>query len=136
MITKENVTIYLCEHCRKVYRRPHDCLNHEPGCHRNPENHHLCFDCPFLKKGTRTVYYDAWDGEHSTEITSFGCMAQGELVYSYKAENMRRAHNDVEDGMRMPTPFEGCQYNSGSIPPVPDAFELLKHNFQFIALEP
>lgn len=135
MKIRENVTLFCCEYCNKHYLRKHFCIAHEPNCRANPINQHPCFDCPFLLPGKRTVFYDAWDGEHSTEIRSFACTARGIPVYSYKVEAMSRVHSDMEEGERMPTDEEGCPYKAGTATPIPTAMDSLKSDYRFISFE-
>jgi len=42
--------IYKCDHCNKLYQRKHACIKHEIACHKNPENHRVCFGCMHLCK--------------------------------------------------------------------------------------
>lgn len=49
MITKE-MTMYFCEHCNKMYRRPKWCEKHEAKCFKSPANDRPCFNCKHLSE--------------------------------------------------------------------------------------
>lgn len=50
MKIKENITIYQCEYCSKVYQRKSYCIEHENVCKKNPDNIPACWGCKHLTK--------------------------------------------------------------------------------------
>lgn len=99
MIIKKNVTLYICEHCRKAYQSDRYIERHEKYCKKNPANDHKCFQmCKHLK---RSRDYD----EHEyggVEYTVFICEKTGEEMYSYIAEKKRLVEKGYINGDRMP----------------------------------
>lgn len=59
MKTKE-VTLYICEHCKKKYFRKKACEVHESMCYYNPENKTTCYGCRFLAKKETDVDGDGY----------------------------------------------------------------------------
>lgn len=108
MITKENVTLFICEFCRKAYQKKHFCTQHEQFCHKNPNNNHACFGCGYLEKTTKQIFErQAYNGDDIyRDITTFHCNKLDKIVYSYAAEKIRLpgggCHEDVDNGERMP----------------------------------
>lgn len=74
MKIKENITIYQCEHCSKVYQRENYCIEHENVCSKNPENIPACWNyCEHLvKKEFVEESYNGWDS-YTFKGKSFYC---------------------------------------------------------------
>lgn len=81
MKTKTNVTLYICDHCKKKMQRKGAMEEHEKWCPKNPENEKACTYCPFLKETDVTIYYDTFDGEGSTVKKGFRCTKLDKLLY-------------------------------------------------------
>ena len=49
MKTIENITLYKCDFCKKIYRKQHACMKHEKYCEKNPdsEDKSPCFSCKY-----------------------------------------------------------------------------------------
>ncbi len=115
MKTKENITVYICDHCKKRYFKKHACENHEPVCYSNPENKSACSDCQFLKQGTTEVYYDMFDGEHSRQCKSFTCEKLNKGVYPFKVVRMGiidKHPETFEDQIQMPKECEHYKHEA------------------------
>jgi hypothetical protein len=69
-MTQEELTIYRCGHCRKMYQMKYACERHERRCWKNPANQYACFDCVFLNKDRETI-----DGGMSSglSVRTFRC---------------------------------------------------------------
>jgi hypothetical protein len=110
MKIKENVTLYICDHCGKKYQVKNAAIIHEQFCFRNPVNTHKCFEhCDHLIKGKEIFAFDdhPMGGEFSVSRTSFQCGISGKYMYSFIAEkrNIVPVYNDVEESReyeRMP----------------------------------
>lgn len=94
-MTQQECTVYRCEHCRKLYLRRHACAWHEKHCSRNPNNQHVCYDCPHLEK---EVYEADGLGEH--RYVTYTCKKLGKEMHTYVAE--RRKHSCLKYTERMP----------------------------------
>jgi len=93
----DNVSLWFCDHCNKLYRVRHACTKHEKFCNRNPANRHPCFHyCIHLSKGEESDY----DGYNKR--TSFYCKIRKVELYSYIAERIGHPIIDYEEVDRMP----------------------------------
>ncbi|MES2382503.1 MAG: hypothetical protein V4538_15760 [Bacteroidota bacterium] len=109
MKIKENVTLYICEHCRKKYQKENFCIQHEFDCTKNPKNFAACQGCDFIKSTKTTVYYDMFDGEHSISCNSFFCDKLQKGVYPYKVVRtgiLDKHPETFEDQIQMPVTCE------------------------------
>lgn len=86
MIVKENVSIYICEHCKKRYFKKHACEKHEVICYSNPVNFRACSGCDYLHQIENTVYFDTFNGEGSRKFKSFECTKLKKILYPFKVE--------------------------------------------------
>lgn len=86
MIVKENITVYICQHCKKRYFKKHAAELHEPMCYSNPENVRACSHCVNLEETTNTYYWDTWNGEASRTVKAFKCKILEKMMYPFKAE--------------------------------------------------
>lgn len=89
MKIKENVTLYICEHCNKKYQVKKACEKHEIYCFKAPDNYHKCFQhCKHLIK--EVEIYDIgnhYDGsEFYQKRCGFKCAVTGQYMYSFIAE--------------------------------------------------
>jgi hypothetical protein len=103
---EKTMTVYICEHCRKLYQIKRFIEPHEKFCKKNPANKHKCFElCKYLK---RTKDYDEW--EHGgIEYTVFTCEKTGKEMYSFIAERKGLIDKGYISGERMPLECEGYQ---------------------------
>lgn len=81
MKIKTNVTLYICDHCKKKGQRKGAMEWHEKWCPKNPENLKACTGCKFLKETEVTIYWDAFDGERESKRKAFRCTKLDKLLY-------------------------------------------------------
>lgn len=85
MKIKENVTLYICEHCGKKYFLKYWCEKHEDKCSSNPKNFTDCSFCKFLEQRDMQFieFVSTPYGEHEEErsITAFWCDFKKHWVY-------------------------------------------------------
>lgn len=100
MKIKENVTLYICEHCKRKMQIKNAMINHEEHCSRNPKNISACSGCIFLKEETADIYYQNFDGESHQTVMAFKCEKLEKRLYPYKV---------VRKGLleKYPESFEG-----------------------------
>lgn len=117
MKIKSNVTLYICDHCRKKYQRQDACKKHEQFCSMNPNNQHKCFQhCKHLIKAKEEfdVQYHYDGSEYYSKRTSFKCELLNKWMYSYIAErrDIVPLYNELEDDEREYTrmPLECDKY--------------------------
>jgi hypothetical protein len=86
MIVKENVTLFICEHCRKKYQIKSACEKHEPHCSHKKENQSACSGCVYLKEFKVDVFTgnDHNGEEQSISINGFSCSKLDKVLYPYK----------------------------------------------------
>lgn len=84
----ETLTIYSCEHCKKMYKRQHAALHHEKYCAKNPLNFHKCFSCQHLSVGQET--YDGGFYDRMV-VKTFTCTKLDKELHSFKAEKCNHA---------------------------------------------
>lgn len=56
MNIKENVTVYICEHCKKKMFVKGAMERHEKWCYSNPDNFKACSACMYLEE--IEIFYD------------------------------------------------------------------------------
>ena len=110
MVIKET-TIYICEHCRKVYQRKNACEHHEKWCIQNPENHRACHDCSHLKMKSNTIYRDTWQGEIEETVKALYCEKRDVYIIPLNAESKGNAY-EFEDKENLPM-FKQCDLMEG-----------------------
>jgi len=87
MIVKENITLYVCEHCNKRLLRKSAMEAHETKCNSNPINFRACSDCKFLEEIESGYWWDGYDGEHFTKTKGFKCNKLNIELYPRKADS-------------------------------------------------
>lgn len=98
----KNVTLYICSHCKKEYKRKHACVNHELICLKNPVNRRACFGCNHLKKKQAFAYYSTFNGgEMERKITLFHCEKINSFLYPPNVEAKGNAF-DMGDDLNQP----------------------------------
>lgn len=118
MRVKENITLYICEHCKKRYEVKPAAERHELYCFRNPANFHACFKhCKHLIKDKEKFDEDPHGGWATTDMerVSFQCAITKQFMYSFVAErrNCVPVYNDWEEDreyIRMPLECEHYEY--------------------------
>lgn len=85
--------VYFCEHCGKYYIRKYHAERHENGCHKNPDNLRICFDCEYCKpKKDMAVRFTSspytGEDEHYSIVVLAYCEKIKEYVRPYKAERL------------------------------------------------
>lgn len=115
MKIKENVTLYICEHCKKKYQKENFCINHEENCTKNPNNTAACSGCAFIKYTKKTVYYDMFDGEHERTCNSFFCEKLQKGLYPHKVVRsgiLDKHPETFENEIQMPNICEFFKHES------------------------
>lgn len=104
MITKENITIYICQFCKKYLQRKHAMENHEIHCGHNPKNYSACSGCVHLKQTEKEYSIGCrYDGEPiDRKSISFQCTKLNKELYPYKV---------IKKGLleKYPETFEGAE---------------------------
>ena len=123
MLIKENVTVYICEHCKKkkLFLK-HAMFRHEQFCRHNPANMHACFDfCKHLVKETHEVEEFTEGGfVYTKHVTAFKCTKLDKYMYSSIAEKKNLIHKfpaSFTDTTRMPLT---CQFHEKDPVEFPD----------------
>ena len=96
MKTKENVTLYSCDHCGKNYQRKHFAIRHETGCFKNPKNYRACNDCDHCSKGQATAIVDGYNGQQNYNVSVFLCSKLNIGLVPVKQE-LKNYWYDLED---------------------------------------
>lgn len=112
MIVKENITLYICQHCKKRMLRKAAMEKHEPACYSNPENFRACTGCLYLDEIEATVYFDTYNGEGTRKFKSFKCSKLDKIMYPYKVEKkglLDKFPESFEDQEPMP---KSCELHS------------------------
>jgi len=103
MKIRENVTLYICEHCKKEMKTEKGMKNHEVKCDLNPLNQRLCHHCEHLECKDKLVdierpepHYDS-----TTKTKGFKCKELNIELYPYSAEkkNLLNRFPDTFDGI-------------------------------------
>jgi hypothetical protein len=97
-MTQQECTVYKCGFCRKKYLVKHACEKHEKYCPKNPNNWHVCWDCPHLETGR--VETEGGYMEPGPTFKTFRCTKLEKDLHSYVAE--RIGHSCIGDTERMP----------------------------------
>lgn len=115
----EEIKVYKCGYCGKLYQRKHACRRHEDnGCFKNPKIRPVCFDCKLMQCSEETEDVVLWvammDGSEelvSKEFKRTICRETGKKMYVNKnlPENVKVALGD-KGWEAMPTHAEGCKY--------------------------
>lgn len=103
MIIKENVTLFICQHCRKRYQVKRSCENHEQWCKNNPDNWAKCGGCTYLQEKQKEIWPD--DRENPKQSKSFFCRKKQIEVYPLIVARLKlpeKYPDDFEGAERMP----------------------------------
>jgi hypothetical protein len=108
MKTKTNVTLYICDHCKKKMQRKGAMERHEKWCPKNPENEKACSTCKHLEETKIETYFDAFDGEHMVERKAFKCVKLDKLVYplSVQRRGLDKRYDTFDEQEPMPKECE------------------------------
>lgn len=101
MLTKPNVTVYQCEHCKNKMFRKHAMELHEKWCTKNPDNFMKCIGCENLE--IKTFQFMGYDGFVNAKC--FSCKAKNVEMYPFSAlkKNLPTKYPyDFEDKILMP----------------------------------
>lgn len=103
----KDVTVYICDHCKKKLFRKHAMVNHELLCDKNPINKKACFGCIYLDTEEIEVQTGSdYDGEPNYRTSGcFNCKKLEKLMYSWNAEKrgLPNAYpEDFEEQKNMP----------------------------------
>ena len=85
MKVKQNVTLYICEHCKKKLFMKHAMVKHEIKCSMNPANFSACAGCNHLEEKpieyTRFGYNGYVETEDVIETHTFHCKKLNKDIY-------------------------------------------------------
>lgn len=113
MPIKNNVTLYICEYCRKAYQRKQAWIKHEKYCGKNPKNQHACFGCKNLERCSIEIEGNYGSMISPYEVKGFRCKKTGKYLYTFKAAKLMNnnpchpMNETLEDAVLMPNE---CQY--------------------------
>lgn len=121
MKTLKNQTLYFCDHCGKLYRRPGPCKVHEESkCSRNPGLQPKCFGCKHFSFEKMEIVYDRLrGGDHVQVIDTIPAVAYCALHEEYMQLPWKRLHPEVT-GMYMPLECEDFQPEPAPVPLIDD----------------
>lgn len=102
MIIKENITVYICQHCKKRYFKKHACEKHETLCYSNPENFRACTGCEHLQEIDAEYWMDTFDGGRAVKTKGFRCTKLEKELYPFKVERKGLVE-------KYPESFEGVE---------------------------
>lgn len=120
MKVKENVTVYICQFCKRKMFVKKSMERHEKLCNNNPENFRACSGCVFLENTTIEYSYSVptiglnmgvvFDGDTvERKTTGFFCSKLKKKIYPFKAEKMgliEKYPETFEDQYPMPKTCE------------------------------
>lgn len=115
MTSKENVTIYGCDFCKKKLFVKHAMLKHEDNCLNNPKNIRPCLSCKNLERETIEVDFETYnyrEGTHYTvqEKEVFKCALYDTLMFPFSIERKdlhNKYPNTYDNQEPMPKECEG-----------------------------
>ena len=120
MIIKPNVTLFICEHCRKKYQSKKAAELHESFCTKNPNNFSACSGCMHLEERTKEIYrsgyHDGYSVENITNSKSFFCTKKEVGVYPLKVKRLglpEKYPEDFDGEILMPT---ACELFNSDLP--------------------
>lgn len=85
----ENVTLYVCEYCKKRLILKHAMEKHEFNCSANPKNTTICSMCCFLEVGETTVQSDYYGEMQKQKQKTFHCKKLNKNMYPFKVVKKR-----------------------------------------------
>ncbi len=122
MKIKENITLYICDHCGKKYLRKHACIAHEQKCTSNPDNFIACMGCDHVEKRQMIFSQDVmylgpnmgvcYDNEERA-LQAFWCKKKEHWIYPATKVNNPIQSEDIEgeiDNEPMPKECEDIRY--------------------------
>ena len=86
MKVKENISVYICEHCGKRMFRMAAMVKHEVACYSNPENDRACSGCVHLEQIKTSYVVDTYNGEREVPTNGFRCKKLDKMLFPYKVE--------------------------------------------------
>lgn len=90
MKTLENISVYICDHCKKRYFVKGACERHEKVCYSNPENYRACSACIHIEeieiKYTKEEWFDGRVIEQKYSVKGFRCKKLDKKLYPFKVE--------------------------------------------------
>jgi len=128
MIVKDNITLYVCEHCQRKMFRKHSMVNHEEKCDKNPKNHKACYGCIHLKIEEIEVEFgrNYEDGEYITNTSHhYVCDKLKKMMFTWKAEKAKLPEKYPEtfdeqkpmpNTCRSRTEYDAEKYNDFDLP--------------------
>ena len=122
----KKVEAYRCEHCGKLYLRPHACQHHEHNlCLANPTLQPLCYNCIHyqqwidgmseeLSDRIEIWHDDGWHEWSEIKIFSPNRCAKRPDIKLYNNIRLKEdtviALDDTNEYTAMPKPADGCEY--------------------------
>jgi len=92
------MTVYRCEHCRRLFEKRPAAVKHEDRCKKNPDNFRNCFSCKNLIK-TKASLVD--DGR---EVETLFCNAR--KVFLHTPINVKKGRIYDTGELSYPMPIE------------------------------
>lgn len=119
MIVKENITLYVCEFCKKKLFRKHSMIKHEEFCTSNPKNFKACSGCTYLKEIEIPYYADRVDNygdiyQKEIKTKGFECTKLNKILYPLKVERLelnKKYPETFEEQEPMPKECEHNRYD-------------------------
>lgn len=118
MTTKEGITLYGCDFCKKKLFAKHAMIKHEDNCPNNPKNHRPCLSCKHLDRAKIEVEFRGYGspeyGEDyiMQEKEVFKCTLYDKLMFPFSIER-KDLHNKYpetyQDQEPMPKQCEGYE---------------------------
>jgi hypothetical protein len=102
MTTKENLTQYGCDFCKKKLFAKHAMIKHEDNCLNNPKNKRPCLSCKHMDRATIEVEFKRWGSPEYGEDYSmqekevFKCNLYDKLMFPFSIER-KDLHNKYPD---------------------------------------
>lgn len=117
MKIKENVTLYICEYCKKRYLIKYACISHELYCNDNPENRTACSGCLNCQE-TKKDYiqhgnFDGYDIEEGRQANAFHCSVKDVGIYPVKVIKkglLKRYPESFVGDIQMPKECDQAKY--------------------------
>ena len=107
----ENIQVYKCDYCNKMYQRKHFCIKHEAGCKNRPDYIRPCHNCKVLKKVKATIpagYGDQNGCEMETNVKVLFCEKLDCFIHPPSVATKGNAFNmGDKDNIEMP---KQCEY--------------------------
>jgi hypothetical protein len=118
MNIKENITLYICDHCNKRYEIKKACEKHESVCLKNPKNWRTCFRCKHFEKKEVDVYFSQpW--------------ASTDAIYKRKINFCNLKKIGLVPPLTTKEPYDLIGFENEEMPKKCEIFEPITYNLPF-----